>query len=230
MKQSFDMAAASKNGSAEILLNTAEALFSASGYDGVSMRDLTREAGVNLAAVNYHFGSKEQLFQAVIRRRVAPLNARRLEALDLILKSAGNRPPDLAAVLEAFARPIVVDLMRAGHEPLRRLAVRLFTAADPLVEPIIDQEFGPVARRFIAAFAAARPGLSSREINMGFVFFLGATVKWLSMKNVRVLKVSWEGAPPSEEEALEALVRCGVAMFDSFPGNAAKPAKRRGRA
>src|SRR3546814_17714118 len=76
----------------EIILDTAEALFARQGHDGTSMRQITSEAGVNLAAVNYHFGSKEALVQAVLKRRLAILNQERLRLLDQLEAEAGGEP------------------------------------------------------------------------------------------------------------------------------------------
>ncbi len=61
----------------EVILDTAESLFAQQGHDATSMRQITSAAGVNLASVNYHFGSKESLVQAVLKRRLAVLNRER---------------------------------------------------------------------------------------------------------------------------------------------------------
>src|SRR5690606_34005678 len=76
----------------EAILDSAEALFARQGHDGTSMRQITSEAGVNLAAVNYHFGSKEALVQAVLKRRLAVLNHERLRLLDELEARAGGQP------------------------------------------------------------------------------------------------------------------------------------------
>src|SRR5437773_1036650 len=86
------------------ILDVAEELFGERGLDRVSIRNITRIARVNLAAINYHFGSKEDLIAAVFERRVVPVNEARLAALDRVEKSAGRRIPKLEAVLEAFIR------------------------------------------------------------------------------------------------------------------------------
>src|SRR3954463_6556834 len=87
------------------ILDVAEELFGERGLDRVSFRDITRKAKVNLAAINYHFGSREELISAVFERRVVPVNQARLAALDAVEKSAGKRSPKPEAILEAFIRP-----------------------------------------------------------------------------------------------------------------------------
>src|SRR4051812_26133774 len=87
------------------ILDAAEDLFGESGLDRVSIRDITRKANVNLAAIHYHFGSKEDLITAVFERRIVPVNAARLAALGRIEKMAGKRVPTLENILDAFIRP-----------------------------------------------------------------------------------------------------------------------------
>src|SRR6266478_9681248 len=87
------------------ILDVAEELFGEQGLDRVSIRDITKKAKVNLAAINYHFGGKEDLIAAVFERRVVPVNEARLAALDLVEKSAGKGILELEAILEAFIRP-----------------------------------------------------------------------------------------------------------------------------
>src|SRR6185295_10355812 len=87
------------------ILDVAEELFGERGIDRVSIRDITRKAKANLAAINYHFGSKEDLIAAVFERRIVPLNQARLCALDLVEKTAAARGPKLESILGAFIRP-----------------------------------------------------------------------------------------------------------------------------
>src|SRR4051812_14563130 len=85
------------------ILDAAEKLFAENGFDGTSLRDITTEARVNLAAVNYHFQTKESLIDAVIERRIMPINRRRMEMLE-----AAGRPPSVEQVVEAFLAPLLM--------------------------------------------------------------------------------------------------------------------------
>ena len=89
----------------ECILDVAERLFADFGFPLTSLRDITRDAGVNLAAVNYHFGSKEALLSAVLERRFRPINERRLALLDALEKEAGSGSPALEDILRAFLGP-----------------------------------------------------------------------------------------------------------------------------
>src|SRR6059036_3181340 len=94
------------------ILDAAERLFAEHGYDGASLRDITAQAGVNLAAVNYHFRTKESLIQAVFARRLAPVNQRRLALLDACEASAAGGRLQLEEVVRALISPV----LRLGQE------------------------------------------------------------------------------------------------------------------
>ena len=79
-----------------------------------SIRDITRKARVNLAAINYHFGTKEALVAAVFERRVLPVNEARLAALEALNKNRGKKGPKLEAILAAFIRPAVQGSLVKG--------------------------------------------------------------------------------------------------------------------
>src|SRR6266496_3513470 len=88
------------------ILDTAERLFGAKGYDATSLRQIIAEAGVNLAAIHYHFGSKEDLLDEIVRRKAEPVNQARLAMLDQAEKEAGGDPPSVEAVLRALMVPM----------------------------------------------------------------------------------------------------------------------------
>src|SRR5258706_5167560 len=98
------------------ILDAAEQLFMEHGFEATSMRQLTSAAGVNLAAVNYHFGSKEELFQAVLTRRLDPMNQERIELLQKVEREAGGKPLSCENVLFAMLIPA---LRPSRDQPLR---------------------------------------------------------------------------------------------------------------
>src|SRR3972149_5670493 len=87
------------------ILDAAEELFMQHGFEGTSMRLLTSKAGVNLAAVNYHFGSKDALIEAGFRRRPDPMKAARVAALDRLGRGASGGAPPPRAATPRLARP-----------------------------------------------------------------------------------------------------------------------------
>jgi AcrR family transcriptional regulator len=199
------------------ILDAAERLFGEHGFDGVSMRELTKAAGVNLASVNYHFGSKEKLFTEVVTRYIRPVNAKRLEMLEAVLARSGEEPPPLAEILDAFARPLIDACANArNREQLQRLIVRVFMEADGEAMPIFEQELLPLARQFGMTIARSRPELPMKCVAMGLFFFVGAMINLvMSMRRLKKLE-SVIGEIPQCGEMLDMLIGSGVAIFDAL--------------
>ena len=161
------------------ILDAAEALFVEHGLDATSMRMITARAEVNLAAVNYHFGSKDKLIHEVFRRRLAELNRMRLAALDEMeaRARAEERPLKPSQVLEAFFRPaleMATDTRHGGHTFMRLLG-RTYTEPNSFVRRFLAEEYAETLDRFLAALYGALPGVSRTEILWRFHFMMGAT-------------------------------------------------------
>jgi AcrR family transcriptional regulator len=167
------------------ILDVAEELFGELGLDRVSIRDITRKAKVNLAAINYHFGSKEDLIGAVFERRVVPVNEARLAALDAVEKSAGKRIPKLEAILEAFIRPALQASLKAskGGTAFSKLFGRCLSEPSPEVEVLLKRQFEPLVERMDGALRRALPHLSRSDIYWRMKFTYGALHHWLLTKD-----------------------------------------------
>src|SRR6266699_4913309 len=167
------------------ILDVAEELFGEQGLDRVSIRDITRIARVNLAAINYHFGSKEDLIAAVFERRVVPVNEARLASLDRVEKAAGKRIPKLEAILEAFIRPALQSSLKAskGGTAFSKLFGRCLSEPGPEVEALLKRQFEPLVERMDAALLKALPHLSRSEIFWRLKFTYGALHHWLLTKD-----------------------------------------------
>ena len=196
----------------ERIMDVAESLFGEKGYTATSLRDITGEAGANLASVNYHFQSKEGLLSAIIERFVGPVNRGRLEALDA-LEAEGDGAPDLETVLRAFLAPAFTRWSGKGAEGARfmRLAGRMHSETDEHLRMIFLGHFEEVARRFRAAFRRAMPGLEDREVELRTHFLVGA------MAHTLLWSQNMPGPPCGRrtsippDEALESLVRFAAA-------------------
>jgi len=167
------------------ILDVAEELFGEQGLDRVSIRDITKTARVNLAAINYHFGSKEDLIAAVFERRVVPVNEARLAALDAVEKSAGQRIPKLEAILEAFIRPALQSSLKAskGGTAFSKLFGRCLSEPSPEVEVLLKRQFEPLVERMDGALRRALPHLSRSDIYWRMKFTYGALHHWLLTKD-----------------------------------------------
>lgn len=142
----------------DVILDAAEVLFAEYGYDATSLRDLTQEAGVNLAAVNYHFGGKEQLATAVLARRIGPINAERHRRLDALPPR-----PAVADVVRAFVEPAFPTATGCptGHvAPGRdfcRLMGRLVLDQPAFLRTFLAEQFRELGSRFEATLRRALP-------------------------------------------------------------------------
>lgn len=158
----------------ERLLDAAERLFADDGIGRTSLRAITLAAGVNVAAIHYHFGSKEALLEAVLTRRIAPVNRERLQRLAAIEAPAGDGALPLEALVEAFLAPVLRLVWESGSERLAVLFGRLDMEPVELVAPLMREQFGEVARRFRTALGRSLPGLSEAEIAWRLHYAVGA--------------------------------------------------------
>ena len=161
------------------ILDVAEALFVEHGLDGTSMRMITGRAGVNLAAVNYHFGSKESLIREVFEQRVQVLNRRCLDALDRCVakdrqSGRASHPGDL---LEAFFGPVfelAADTENGGHRFMRLLG-RTHSEVSPFIRGLLAELYGDTLHRFLDRLCASLPDAPREEVHWRVYFMIGAT-------------------------------------------------------
>ncbi|HEY0782271.1 MAG TPA: TetR/AcrR family transcriptional regulator [Thermoanaerobaculia bacterium] len=157
----------------DTLLDAAESLFAEEGIQAASLRAITRHANANLAAVHYHFGSKEALVRAVFARRLEPIKAERrqlLEAVDLTADDAVEQ------VVSAFLSP-VLRLLQEGSDGVRnfaRLMGRAISEPGSEIRTMIKQELAPELHRFLEALAVLVPHLDPSELMWRFHFMAGA--------------------------------------------------------
>jgi AcrR family transcriptional regulator len=155
----------------ERILDMAERLFAENGYSGTSLRSIIGAAGVNLAAVHYHFRSKDALLDAVIERRVDPINRERLAILEELEREAGGGPLALEHVVMALVGPP----MRLAHDPdsaaFVKLMGRILAESDAAV---IRKHYGEIFERFMAAIARALPQVPTDELLLRAHFATGA--------------------------------------------------------
>ena len=146
------------------------------GYAATSLRRITATARVNLAAVNYHFGSKDALIREVFERRVGPLNSARIAHLDRLESGAGGRPLTTEQIMEA----IVAPALQVSKDPLGGGAVFLRLLGQAFSEParsiteILPAQYRQVVVRFKEALLRALPHLPDQELTWRMHFMFGA--------------------------------------------------------
>jgi AcrR family transcriptional regulator len=167
----------------QALLNTAEKLFAEYGVEGTSVRDITTAAKANLGAINYHFGSKDQLVMEVFARRLEPLNRERLARLDALEKAAGKRKLKLEEIVEAVVRPIVEqrESQTDNEYAFMQVICRCFHEPNPKLKAFVEEQFREVAKRFDAAVLRAVSSLPPGELYWRMKFFFGALHHGLEM-------------------------------------------------
>ncbi|HET8900197.1 MAG TPA: TetR/AcrR family transcriptional regulator [Rhodanobacteraceae bacterium] len=144
------------------ILGAAEELFARHGFAGASLRRVTAAAKVNLAAVNYHFGSKDNLIEEVFRRRLDDLNARRLDRLGSV---AGRADTTLETVLDAFIGPALEQSMdRHGGSAFVRVLARAYAEQDDRLRKFLSQNYGHVLKQFAVEFSRLLPHLDKEEL------------------------------------------------------------------
>jgi AcrR family transcriptional regulator len=157
----------------ESLLDSAESLFAEYGIQAASLRAITQRAGANLAAVHYHFGSKEGLVRAVFSRRLKPASDERLELLAACDLTADDA---VEQVLRAFLTPAIRTIYEAGEgaRGFGRLMGRVFSEPNEEVRKVVFAEFKESLDRFLAVLHDLLPHLSRQELMWRFHFVAGA--------------------------------------------------------
>jgi AcrR family transcriptional regulator len=158
------------------ILDAAEVLFVEHGFEATSMRMITGRAGVNLAAVNYHFGTKDALIQEVFQRRLTELNRQRLAVLDRLEAEAAGAPLKPSRIVDGFfgtALALAADTEHGGHTFMRLLG-RTYTEPNAFVRQFLAEEYAGVLERYLAALYRALPDVPREEILWRFHFMMGA--------------------------------------------------------
>lgn len=157
------------------ILDAAESLFVSGGFDSMSMRQITSAAGVNLAAVNYHFGTKDALIHAVLSRRLDPLDAQRRAMLGAFESNYGAQL-NCEHVLVALFLP-AVRIFRSdapGADRFLHFIGRAYTDPSPVVRDFIQANYIQTLGRFFFAFQRTLPELSREDLGFRLNFAMGA--------------------------------------------------------
>jgi AcrR family transcriptional regulator len=199
----------------ERLLNIAEQRFGEGGYEGTSLRAITVAAAANIAAVNYHFGSKEALLRAAVARAMAPVNTERRRRLDQ-LEAKGS--PTAEQLIRAFIEPGLDLVLRRGERGpvVARFIGRVAFDPSQRIRELYAAESDPVEARFLAALQTALPNASPDSVAFGYVNMLGLLALHQSQALTRPPGAEPPGIDGGEDpgKLAENLIAFLVAAFD----------------
>jgi len=181
----------------DVLVSTAERLFAEQGIDAVSLRTVMAEAGTNVAAVRYHFGTKDGLVEAVVRTRSEEIRSAR-DALLTALEAATD--PSLRDLAEAFVLPLA-GMAVTGDVEWIRLVAGVTTSGHPAIS-VIDEEFAEQTARLGLLLRRIRPGLDPVGVRFRLTIAMTLTYRTLGDLTDLRTRVAPPGKPPVDDERL----------------------------
>jgi AcrR family transcriptional regulator len=190
------------------ILDAAEELFAREGPSAVTLRSIAAAADVNVAAMNYYFGSKEKLFEEMFRRRIVPLNEERLVRLEACLASADGKPT-LEDIVVAYVMP-ALQLTDTASASARAIVVQYSLGrvlAMPEVNQMLVRYYARVREAFVAAMQDALPHLAPHEVVWRYYWMGGSVMVALAVPSGMV--EASDGAVANE----------GNASHDTMPAN-----------
>jgi AcrR family transcriptional regulator len=204
------MATAEQNdvGTRERIIDAAEALFAEKGFDLVSLRDITSQAGANVAAVNYHFGSKDNLISAVVERHCIPIIEGRMRMLSEAEERHGENVVPLEEILRAFLQPLL-DHLAANefNEALFCKFMGRMSGDQSCMPDSVAPLFQKMASRYSFAIRKAVPALSDEEALWRIHFSFGVVAHGL-MHGETLYQISGgKSGHPSMEVLLDRVIR-----------------------
>ena len=189
------------------LLEATEWLFIENGYEAMSLRHITARADANLAAVNYHFGSKEALMHEVLAQRLDRLNRERLQLLSACEQQHAAEMNAAAVLAMLFIPAFRLSHGDASGPAFMRLLGRVYSDPSPFIRSYLEDHYRPISGRFFEAFSRTLPALPRPELGLRLHFALKALSGMLAGEDMQALIASIsQGEEINDTELLARLV------------------------
>ena len=190
-----------ESGSKRKLLDAAEQLFAEKGFEAVSVRDITQLAKANVAAVNYHFGSRDGLLTLVMMRYMTPVNEERIARLETLERKSSGKTVPLEEIIDALVRPFVTQIRKSelSERLFYKLMGRTFAQQGDGLPLQIEEQLRQVVQRFTRAFAKALPAVAADDLAWRIHFVVGGMIHMLTHQEIfQRLTQGASGVPPME--------------------------------
>lgn len=197
------------------VLEAAEVLFAKHGFDAVSIRDITKSCGANVAAINYHFGGRENLVAEVMLRYVEPINNERLARLEIARQNWGGKAIPVEELIDAFVRPLVTRVKKSelSERLFYKLCGRVFSEHIDSLPATVEAHFEPVLQRFYKALETALPELNKEELIWRFHFMVGGMIYLMSHQDLLQRMSRGDSGDPSMDVSIGRFIRYSAAGF-----------------
>jgi AcrR family transcriptional regulator len=195
------------------LLEAAEQLFAERGFEAVSVRDVTKLAKANVAAVNYHFGSREEMVALVVSRYIIPVNEERLARLDALERKWSGKAVPLEEIIDAFVRPVVglVRKSELSQSLFGKLVGRIFAMHGAGVPQAVEEQMKTLIDRFIRALGKALPTVSQEELVWRMHFLVGSIIHMLVNQDMLQRLSGGASGNPTMEVTVGRFIRFAAA-------------------
>ncbi len=216
-----------ESGAKRKLLDAAELLFAEKGFEAVSVRDITQLAKTNIAAVNYHFGSRDHLLTLVMMRYMTPVTEERLVRLDFVEGKWPGKSAPLEQIIDALVRPLVGQVKKSEltERLFYKLTGRIFAQQGDGLPQQIEEQFKQVSERFSKAFAKALPSLPPEELAWRIHFVIGGMIYMLTHGEVFHRISGGASGSPTMEVTLSRFIRFAAAGLREGAVEAMAPAE-----
>jgi AcrR family transcriptional regulator len=194
------------------ILDVAESLFAQNGFEATSLREITSTAGINLAAVNYYFRSKDNLIVETLSRAIRPINKQRLDALEQAIAESSPHTVPLEKIIESFIRPCLEISFDPKREQCFRLLGRSMSERGNFIQEIVTKDWVPIVQRYMEEFLKVLPHFSKEDVLWKMTFMVGSVVHTSCFR--KDMNYFYQEAPPQDfESTLKRLVQFSVAGF-----------------